>query len=200
MTPKLTDKLYKQLFKVALYICHQKEDNAAECVNKVILNLDKYTAGNSEEEFWGWARKIIKNKQIDIWKKETKEEPVRYIDEMEYKEIIQQEDSDFYLNQLKKLLPPEDLKFMFNYIKSDAKKTNIEKIKFLRLKEKVKKGEQKKETKYILKYDSGNIEEYDNMVQIARKLNITPEAVRLAIKDGRSIKKEGNPTPSKKSY
>lgn len=194
MAPKLTDKLYKQLFKVALYICHQKEDNAAECVNQVILNLDKYTAGDSDDEFFGWARRIITNKKNDLYHKQKNDIL-----------ILNQELFDIQLDtvpepgkieekkNIKEFVTNKDFIWALDYVNSDRIKTAQEKCRFHRLKKKITSAWNidktiKEEKKYTATLIDGSIELFDTTEQLAKRFGRTSQAIRYAIEKQRPLK------------
>lgn len=140
---EITDKLYKQLFRMALKINYGDEDNAATCVNKVLTNVDKFIHPEKTEEtnyvFFAWAKRIMTNTHISIYRSE-KNNPVEYTNIVPYLNYEEEKDEmDKYYLLMEKVrlsLTEEEISYMFDYLQS-KNKTNKDKSKFFRLKQKI---------------------------------------------------------------
>jgi hypothetical protein len=184
----LTDKLYKQVYKVALHICYSNKDNAAICTNQVLLNLDKYKGGESEQEFWGWARTIIKNKNKDLWRCQ-KNELVDYYETVHI-EPKQEETNESFFELIEAALSPEEYNWCLSYFLS-TKKKNVDKCKFYRLKEKVLKAQKDVKTHYYLLTDifTGQERKFFTKEEIAKVLKRTKTHIHTCLKDETLITK-----------
>jgi hypothetical protein len=175
---QVTSKLYKQLFKVAKHKCFGNEDYAAECVNQVLLNLEKYTGDvDCESQFWGWARTLITNKRNDLFRKE-KLDVVYYggiFDDYLADEVY--DDSMFEF--IKKHLTEEEYNFCIKY---------FDKLIFFRIKNKLEK--KKNPVKYTIQatHKDGTVRLFVSMAEAAKYFGFSEQHIRKNINNNRFVK------------
>ena len=186
---EITNKLYKELYSRAMSYTYRNEDSAAECVSHLVLSMPKYS-GATELQFWAFANTLLKNKARDLYKK-FQEEKLTYIDEVNYDEAEIDVDEDFYFNRLKDRLTRDEIKYALEYIQSQDKKSNKEKLVFHRIKEKVLAESRQISYRYILvEIETGETKEFETIKDVSVYLGCTAENVMLAVRDGSRVQKK----------
>lgn len=186
---EITNDLYKKLFKVALRYAYGNQDNAAVAVNQVLLNMDKFKPKPDDEvtQFWAWARKIIKNKSIELYKKE-KLNPINNSSELDLFFNLAESDEVDQMDLLKQIMPQDQIDWCVTYY-SNPNKTQADRLKFHYIKEKIVNYTPNK-PKYILVDNKTTTQlSFDTFNQIGDYLNLTGERIRQCYTSNLLIKK-----------
>lgn len=194
---EITNKLYKELFRMALKINYGDEDNAAESVNKVLTNISRFTPPEdvSEEKylFFAWAKRIMTNTKNSIYRKEI-HNPVVYTNIVPFLNLKEEDDemdkNYLLLKKIQHSLTEEELAYMYEYI-SNTNKTNTDKSKFHRLKQKIYKNNGEMKKYKLTNLDSKEIHYVFTMKEATEITGVPNEqTIKYALKDNRPFNKK----------
>ena len=147
---EITQSLYKQIYRRAIFYCYQDQDWAADATNKVILAYKtQFTAGTSTEEFWSYSNKILKNTAIDSFRRKALHDQPQSLDGFyNVKENNEEDSIGLMLEKLKEYATEEEIKALLEYYSFDNRrahrdiknnlKTNKERVDAHRLIKKIK--------------------------------------------------------------
>jgi len=178
----LSTELYKKLFDRALAYTNiyknnrRDEDMAQDAIIHLIQRL-KIDSGTTENQIWAFANIVLKNYCTSQIKK--KKEQLQYIDQLQA-DIEDQNESEVMYHQIKEKLTQQEYDYAIAYFSSKHTKTNQEKVKMARIKEKVLSNVKEEKEYVVLNMVTNKEFKVKSFKQLADHLGVTTELIRIA--------------------